>query len=276
MAGLLGDFDNSTATTSFSNRRRIKEELPKKTRRLSPPLKRRGDRPRVKAEPESPPKAMRSSPPPFLLAASNDDYHDDYDDDLVVNTNYDGDDVTMENMPEQPSSPTVKAVQRKTRAMALDDDDEDNDEDDDEVAVMEVKGVKGMRAAAVNISASKPVPKIEEKEPLTIAAQAIDSSTWKNVTANLNVAVPAGDSIGAGKLDPKDAVEEDGSLNFFWIDYAEVGGSLCLFGKIKVKGTSKYASCFVKVDQIMRCMYFLPREYRIRGYPIPSKGRISS
>lgn len=254
MADLLGDFDNTTtSTTSFSSRRRVKEEPAPKARRLSPPLKSRNDRPRPKLEPESPSRAIGSSPPPLISGAN-----DDFDDDLVMNVNYDDGDVEMGNMPEPPSSPTVKAVQRRTGAIALD--------DDDDVAIMEIKGHKGLRGATVNISASRaaPVPKIEEKK---LPAVDVDSSSWKKVAANLNVtSVPSYESVGVGKLNPKDAVEADGSLRFFWIDYTEVAGSLYLFGKVKAKSMDRYVSCFVKVDEIMRNLYFLPREFRMRTY----------
>jgi DNA polymerase alpha subunit A len=65
-----------------------------------------------------------------------------------------------------------------------------------------------------------------------------------------------------GKLDPKVAVEEDGSLRMFWMDYVEINGGLCLFGKVKDKSTGSYASCFLKVDNILRKLYFLPRKHR--------------
>ena len=62
------------------------------------------------------------------------------------------------------------------------------------------------------------------------------------------------------------AVEEDGSLHMFWTDYTEINGSLCLFGKVRDKTTGGYASCFVKIDNVFRELYFLPREYRhVRG-----------
>lgn len=61
-------------------------------------------------------------------------------------------------------------------------------------------------------------------------------------------------------MDPKDAIEADGSLNFFWTDYVEINGSLCLFGKVLDKKRKSYVSCFVKVDNILRKLYFLPRK----------------
>ncbi|KAF8466428.1 DNA polymerase alpha catalytic subunit [Kalaharituber pfeilii] len=257
MADLLGDFDNTTTATamSFSNRRRIKGESGSKTRRMSPPIQRNANTLDVKVEPGSPSKGIRSSPPPFIAET----FHDEYDEYESMNTKFADDDIIMNDMSEPPSSPTVKAVQRKTGAMALDDEDDD-------VAVMEIKGVQSLKGATVNISGSRPTPKVEETKSLPAKVAAVDSSSWKRVTANLNVTnVTSSDSIGVGKLDPRDALDEDGSLKFFWLDYTEVGGSLCLFGKVRVKDTKKYASCFVKVDEIERVLYFLPREYRMRN-----------
>ena len=51
----------------------------------------------------------------------------------------------------------------------------------------------------------------------------------------------------------------------FWLDYLEVNGCLCLFGKVKSKSTGQYVSAFVKIDNILRKLYFLPREFRFRN-----------
>ena len=48
----------------------------------------------------------------------------------------------------------------------------------------------------------------------------------------------------------------------FWTDYTEVNGSLCLFGKVQDKKSKRYVSCFVKIDNILRKLFFLPREHR--------------
>ncbi len=87
----------------------------------------------------------------------------------------------------------------------------------------------------------------------------------ENVTEKLNIlSSPPAETASAGKLDSKDALEDDGTLRFFWTDYTEVNGSLCLFGKVKNRSNGSYVSCFVKVDNILRKLYFLPREYRQR------------
>ena len=48
----------------------------------------------------------------------------------------------------------------------------------------------------------------------------------------------------------------------FWTDYTEVNGSLCLFGKVRDKRSGSYVSAFIKIDNILRKLYFLPRSYR--------------
>lgn len=254
MADVLGDFDNTTTPlATFNTRRHAKKDLLSKSRRLSPPSKRaRNDKSRMKEEYESPLKALGSSPPPFTTA------DDEYDDNFMISINNHDEDIEMEDMAVPPSSPTVKAVQRRTSAMVLDDGD-----DDDDVAVMEIKGIKGLKAASVNISAYKPIPKVEEEKPQPVPD--IDVSSWKKVGENLKAtSVPSFESIGDGKLNPGDALEEDDTVKFFWIDYTEVNGSLCLFGKVKPKNSNRYVSSFVKVDGIMRVLHFLPRVHRIR------------
>ena len=58
---------------------------------------------------------------------------------------------------------------------------------------------------------------------------------------------------------------EDGSIKMFWTDYSEANGSLILYGKVQDKRSGKYVSSFLKVDGILRNLYFLPRDRRIRA-----------
>jgi DNA polymerase alpha subunit A len=92
----------------------------------------------------------------------------------------------------------------------------------------------------------------------------MDASAWNDVTDKLNVVncSQASETMSFGKLDYNDAIEEDGSLRMFWTDYTEINGSLCLFGKVQNKKTGAFVSCFVKVDNILRKLFFLPRQYR--------------
>lgn len=167
-----------------------------------------------------------------------------------------------------PSSPTVKVAERMSKLKA---DDEAEDEDDD---MMEVAHAGAITAASVNLSASRvpkkvikadPYPSPQSSSPVKGLAEAtVDSSAWNDINSNLNVSSSASEQPrGINKIDYKDAIEDDGSLNMFWTDYTEVNGSLCLFGKVLNKKTKSYVSCFVKVDNILRKLYFLPRKNRV-------------
>jgi DNA polymerase alpha subunit A len=139
----------------------------------------------------------------------------------------------------QPSSPVARAVERKQVTVKAEEDDDDD--------MMEVAQAEGIATASVNISGTRPVPKIKKIEPypspassspVRAAADRVDAASWNNVTQNLNVmnSSQSNETATFGKLDYNDAIEEDGNLNFFWTDY--------------------------KVDNIFRKLFFLPREYR--------------
>lgn len=177
------------------------------------------------------------------------------------------DDVMSDPMP-VPSSPISNAVARKAQLKAV-----PADEDEDE-EMMEVAHGGVINATSVNLSASRPIKKLIKPDPYPSPARSspskapeidVDSSSWNQLTDKLNVvgnSIPQSSTVG--KMDYRDAIEEDGSLNMFWTDYTEVNGSLCLFGKVQNKKTGAYASCFVKVDNILRKLFFLPRQYRQR------------
>ncbi|CAI4211831.1 unnamed protein product [Parascedosporium putredinis] len=167
-----------------------------------------------------------------------------------------------------PSSPTVKVAERKAHIK----EEPQSDEDDEEM--MEVAHVGSVAATSVNIAGSKPVKKIIKREDYPtpasssppVAAQveaAVDSSSWNELNDRLNVVTSTPTARVVGKMEPSDATAEDGSVNMFWTDYTEINGSLCLFGKVFNKKTKTYVSCFVKVDNILRKLYFLPRKHRL-------------
>lgn len=174
----------------------------------------------------------------------------------------DDDDVVMSDP--QPSSPVTKAVERKAR-LAVKEEDEDED--------MEISRTDGIVAASVNLSGTRPLPTAAKSDPYPSPASSsptrvqtdgIDASVWTNITQKLNVmnSEISSETRSYGKLDYRDAIEEDGSLRMFWTDYTEVNNNLCLFGKVKNKKNGSFVSCFVKVDNILRKLYFLPRKYR--------------
>ena len=147
-----------------------------------------------------------------------------------------------------------------------------NRPDEELLEVAQAIGHSGIPAVSVNKSGSRPVPKVKKPEyptqgssPPAKEVDAVDPSSWNDVTTRLSIlSSPASQTVHFGKLRAQDALEDDGSLRMFWLDYAEVNGSLCLFGKVKNRARGGYSSCFVKVDNILRKLYFLPREYRQR------------
>ncbi|KAL2020351.1 hypothetical protein VTK56DRAFT_8480 [Thermocarpiscus australiensis] len=167
-----------------------------------------------------------------------------------------------------PSSFPAEVANRRTQPKG---DVEEEDDDD----MMEVAHTGAVNAASVNVSATRQIKKTLKPEPYPSPASssptkapetAVDPSSWKEINEKLNVVGSSQtETRSVGKIDYKDAIEEDGSLNVFWTDYTEMNGSLCLFGKVLNKKTGHYVSCFVKVDNILRKLYFLPRKHRMRG-----------
>ncbi|KFZ17349.1 hypothetical protein V502_04634 [Pseudogymnoascus sp. VKM F-4520 (FW-2644)] len=222
------------------------KQLTRRTRALSPPIQ--------SAKSLSAKRVKLGNPNDAPLA------HDDDDGNFLGGM--DDDDVPMSDP--APSSPVQKAVERKAQVAIKAEEEDDYD-------AMEVAQADGIAAASVNMSGSRPVPKLLKPDPYPTPASSsptrpppdeVDASAWNNVTSRLNVisSSPPTDTRTYGKMDYKDAIEEDGSLNMFWTDYTEVHGSLCLFGKVKNKKTGEYVSCFLKVDNILRKVFFLPRD----------------
>lgn len=251
MADLLGEVNTNVAGRR-TEPRPIKTESRRKTRVLSPPVEKRRE-----TKPSKPTEDMAMADAPHIDVA--DDYVPVADDEMHMS------DLAIQ------SSPVAKAVERKAQAAIKTEEDE---EDDFEVA--EVVGHSGVPSASVNMAGSRPIlkpkkqayPTPDSSSPVRApAADALDASALNSVASKLNVLNgPAADISTAsyGKLKPQAALEEDGSVRMFWLDYTEVNGSLCLFGKVKDKTTDTYVSCFVKIDNILRKLYFLPREYRQR------------
>ncbi|TKA82057.1 hypothetical protein B0A55_01508 [Friedmanniomyces simplex] len=249
MNDLLGEVDTNIPSRVPSYGKAVKSNDRRKTRVLSPPLE---DRTRTTRKAPSENEAVT---PPAPVAVEDDDayFPQQQDDDLLMSDPL-------------PSSPAVKAVERKEQAMV-----KTEEIDDDLMEVAQVQGHAAARAANVNIKGSRPAPKkpvypTPDSSSPTRALDDVDMTAVNNVTEKLNIlSSPAPEAATSfGKLGAKDALEDDGTLRFFWTDYTEVNGSLCLFGKVKNRTDGSYVSCFVKVDNILRKLYFLPREHRQR------------
>jgi DNA polymerase alpha subunit A len=257
MADLLGEVDvNITSRRLAPRTKSVKDEGRRKVRILSPPLRSAKQPSRV----DSSQTAYMGETPPAESTLNDDERY-------VLHAD---DDVLMSDP--LPSSPVANAVERKSQpTVKIEEED-----DDDLMKVAQPIGRSTSAGASVNMSGSRPAPKIKKSEYPTPGSSSpagppprneIDASAWTKVTDQLNVlsspATPSTSTIG--KLQPKYAVEDDGSLRMFWLDYTEIKGSLCLVGKVKDKSTGNFVSCFVKVDHILRKLFFLPREYRQKG-----------
>ncbi|KJX92393.1 DNA polymerase alpha catalytic subunit like protein [Zymoseptoria brevis] len=254
MNNLLGDVDTNIQTRAPSYGKPVKSNDRRKTRVLSPPLE---DIDRAAQ------RSKRTENEPPLPSAPTED-GDTY---MAQN---DDDDMIMSDP--IPSSPAVKAVERKEHATIK----AEEEEEEDLMEIAEVTGNAKLKTA-VNIKGSRPAPKLakplakpayptpDSSSPTRGPADEVDMTAINRVTDELNImSSPAAETAKIGKLDSKDAIEDDGSLRFFWTDYTEVNGSLCLFGKVKNRKDGSFVSAFVKVDNILRKLYFLPRENRHR------------
>ncbi|KAK5629588.1 hypothetical protein RRF57_005303 [Xylaria bambusicola] len=260
LSNLLGEVDANVPAPALRLAKRNRSPERHRVRALSPVHEhRRPVTKRVRLSPEHP------SPTPATENACDDDNSlPPIDDEMPPKV----DDEVMSDALPVPSSPISKAVARKAKVKTA-----PADEDEDE-EMMEVAHAGAINSASVNLSASRPIKKLIKPDPYPTPASSspskapeadVDSSSWNQLTDKLNVvgsSAPPARTVG--KMDYRDAIEEDGSLNMFWTDYTEINGSLCLFGKVQNKKTGTYASCFVKVDNILRKLYFLPRKYRQR------------
>lgn len=255
MAHLLGDINTNVASRRPAPRP-MKMDSRRKTRVLSPPLSENRAR--------SKPTRIRDSETHALDSPTNEHVQDD---DGYLPPLAD-DDAHMSDPPLQ-SSPVAKALERKSQAAVK----VEEEEDDEMMEAAPAVGHSGPQTASVNIAGSRPAPKVLKKSAYPTPGSSsparppvmdmLDAADLNNVTSKLNIlSSPAPDTSSVGKLKAQSALEEDGSLRMFWLDYTEVNGSLCLFGKVKDKSSNTYVSCFLKVDNILRKLYFLPREHR--------------
>ncbi|EFX03107.1 DNA polymerase alpha catalytic [Grosmannia clavigera kw1407] len=264
MASLLDEVDTNlpTALPVIKKKKRTVDQ--RKSRDFSPPAGIRQPLPK-RAKVELP-------PAPANISFADDDDDDDFaalhDENIPAS-----DDIPMSDP--MPSSPTVQVARRKAQpAQAVAEQittiKEEEDEDD---GMMEVAHAGAVTAASVNLSAARPLKKLVKEElflsptKAAVAEDKVDASAWNKLNDKLNVmsspkTAEAESHTMGGKVDYKDAIEQDGSLNFYWTDYTEIHGSLCLFGKVLNKKTKKHVSSFLKIDNIQRKLFFLPRQRR--------------
>ncbi|KAL8715063.1 MAG: hypothetical protein Q9220_001020 [cf. Caloplaca sp. 1 TL-2023] len=252
LAGLFQEVD--TNIPSRQPMKAVKNDNRRKVRVLSPPLP--IEKPNQRSQ-HNPAKRTALNTPPMDAMDDDEDILPDFDEDIPKN------DLV-------PSSPIEKAVERKAPMKV-----EANDDDDDFMEISQAIASKELKATNVNISGSRPVPKSVKKEgaypspasssPTRPPADTVDPSAWNDVTSKLNVlSSQATETTSFGKTKIEDVIEADSTLRMFWTDYTEINGSLCLFGKVRDRTSNNYVSAFVKVDNVLRKLYFLPRTHRQR------------
>ncbi|KAJ6485791.1 hypothetical protein C8R45DRAFT_829069 [Mycena sanguinolenta] len=102
----------------------------------------------------------------------------------------------------------------------------------------------------------KPVEEAKKEEDV--------APTWLSVYESLTVSAPE-DVLGPASSSTStqsttvSALEQDGSLRFFWLEYLENEGRLYFVGKLKDKVTGAWVSCCITVENMQRNVYVLPR-----------------
>lgn len=252
MADLLGNVDTNILPSRVPTKNILKSDTRRKVRILSPPLSEKSQtpKPRMRKKGDDTPIPVKEEPDL------------DLDDDGPLPSMDDEENIPMSDA--LPSSPISKVVERKITKI--------EEEDDDDMDVAQATGYSESKVSSVNMTGSRPPPKIKKEvypSPSSSSpprAPAEVEASWDNVTSKLNVlSSPATESLSFGKVRAQDVIEDDGSVQMFWLDYTEVNGSLCLFGKVKNKKTGSYVSSFVKVDNILRKLFFLPRDNRVKN-----------
>jgi DNA polymerase alpha subunit A len=94
-----------------------------------------------------------------------------------------------------------------------------------------------------------------------------DAPSWLSVYDSLSVTtkddlgpLSSSTSMKSGRIS---ALEPDGSLRFFWLDYLELDGKIYFIGKLKDKTSSAWASCCVTITGIQRNIFVLPRQRQV-------------
>ncbi|KAF9525116.1 hypothetical protein CPB83DRAFT_860041 [Crepidotus variabilis] len=93
---------------------------------------------------------------------------------------------------------------------------------------------------------------------------------WLSVYESLAVEPSTEDSLGplteksaSVNASSISALEPDGSLRFFWLDYLELEGKLYFIGKLKDKTSGAWVSCCITVENMERNLFVLPRDKKV-------------
>ncbi|KAJ7230554.1 DNA polymerase family B-domain-containing protein [Mycena pura] len=109
------------------------------------------------------------------------------------------------------------------------------------------------------------VMQVDEKKMVKEAKKEEDTGpAWLAVYDSLTVSAPD-DALGpissssSVQSSSISALEPDGSLRFFWMEYLENEGRLYLIGKVKDKVTNSWVSTCITIENMERNVFVLPR-----------------
>ena len=127
------------------------------------------------------------------------------------------------------------------------------------------KKVRGMdwqlAAAAVTLEGEEEGNDTLGSDDMDIFSAA-NSSATASKTKKMKAPSAGGGSLKTAKVQ---ALEENGSVRFYWLDYVETNGVLHFIGKVFDKESKKYVSCCLTVEGIDRNLFVLPREGGVDG-----------
>ena len=104
------------------------------------------------------------------------------------------------------------------------------------------------------------LPKAEEKENTLPSWLSVYDSLTVASADSLGPSVPSASSANASNIS---ALESDGSLHFYWLDYLEHDGQISFIGKVKDKTSGTFVSACVTVENLERNLFVLPRGQRV-------------
>ncbi|QRV74151.1 DNA polymerase family B [Ceratobasidium sp. AG-Ba] len=275
MSNLLGQLDSKPKATA--KRKLAMPAFPTRASGSGPfkhpsrPLKRKTSPPREMEQFRS--DALSSDPP---SDAPNGPFSSDGDGEGTVSDNDWGNASPSKRIKrELPSSPI-----RGLSELEVDDDDEYGVDDAafwEEAAEMDfeedVKPKEKGKANGASVGKVLPNGRAVEAKP-KLKPEPVDAKppAWLSLHASLNASnVNEPETLGTDKPGAMNgssdvvALEPDGSLRMFWLDYLELDARLYLVGKVidKSKSTDKikrWASCCLAIEGIQRNLFLLPRE----------------
>jgi len=253
MSSLLGTLDNSTS-----------DPLPKKTSRKRKPS------PAEDSDQESPPKrhnysAYRRKPTYPDLSSDGPmeptEIPSADDVDSSPTKRFRADDDSTLPATEQLANLDVYSSSEDFD-MSLDDIDMDAfmDLDDDLDFKASVKKEEGDPMISRKPHPKTTIPTKTEETDIKPAWQSVYDSLVVETEDTLGPLTAGTSSKNSSNVD---ALEADGSMRFFWLDYLELDGKLYFIGKLKDKTSGLWVSCSVTVEGIERNLFVLPRERRV-------------